>query len=858
MNHTRSAERKNRMKKRILSALLALCMVTSLFAANTSTALAASTPQLIVSEETAKPGEEVTLSLRTENNPGVGVLTLGIQYDESRLALVNGKDAGLTGWDVKTSAVWIGDNDSTYNGTILNLIFRVLDTAESGFAAVTVTCDEGDAYNYSEEPIPFAVVSGGVNVEGSEPVHTHTLTKTDAVAATCSTDGSIAYWTCSECGKIFSDAAATKEIALADTVVKATGHKWGEPTYTWAEDNSTVTAERMCANDKSHAEEETVKTAAKVLDATCTADGKTVYTADFQNAAFAQQSKTVTAKALGHDWGDWTVTKPATENEEGQETRTCKRCGETETRSIPKLDHTHTLTKTDAVAATCTTDGNIEYWSCTVCGQMFADAEGKDRVTDIVVKAIGHKWSEPTYTWAEDNSTVTAERVCANDKSHVEMETVHTTSKVTREATIDAEGERVYTAVFTNKAFAAQSKTETIAMLPSYTVSFEANGGPGTMEPDAKITGTYTLPACAFAEPEGKYFKAWSVNGEEKAPGETITVAADTTLAAVWETLPAGTYAVKVTDDGNGTASASVPYAAEGEIVTLTATPKDGYRFSKWEVTPATVSVTGNTFTMAAETVSVKVIFARRSSGGSSGSSARTYALTYETNGGSSVAAASFSAGSTVKLTALPVREGYRFAGWYADKALTEKITSLKLDKNTTVYAKWEKSSGAFSDVPEGYWAEDAIAWAADRGLMKGVSADTFAPGRSVTRQQLWMILARISGQSPANMAEAREWAMENGVSDGTAPTAAVSRQQMVAMLYRNAERMGLDVSGKASLDGFADAEGIASYARSALSWSVSSGIVGGTTATTLSPQATATRAQFAAILMRYDSAYAQ
>ena len=74
----------------------------------------------------------------------------------------------------------------------------------------------------------------------------------------------------------------------------------------------------------------------------------------------------------------------------------------------------------------------------------------------------------------------------------------------------------------------------------TYTVSFAANGGTGTMADVTGISGEYTLPANGFTAPAGKQFKAWSVDGNEKAVGDKITVTADTTVTAVWETVPAG------------------------------------------------------------------------------------------------------------------------------------------------------------------------------------------------------------------------------------------------------------------------------------------------------------------------------
>ena len=165
-----------------------------------------------------------------------------------------------------------------------------------------------------------------------------------------------------------------------------------------------------------------------------------------------------------------------------------------------------------------------------------------------------------------------------------------------------------------------------------------------------------------------------------------------------------------------------------------------------------------------------------------------------------------------------------------------------------------EGSSTFFTDVPDTYWAYNEIRWAYDNGYVNGTSASTFSPGASISRQQVWMILARLSGQSPANMAEAQAWAVTNGISDGTTPGAAVTRQQLVALLYRYAQMMGYANEARVDLSSFPDAGSVASYAVEPMQWSVANSIVGGTTDGTLNPTGTATRAQFAVILYRFWS----
>ena len=147
----------------------------------------------------------------------------------------------------------------------------------------------------------------------------------------------------------------------------------------------------------------------------------------------------------------------------------------------------------------------------------------------------------------------------------------------------------------------------------TYTVSFAANGGTGTMADVTGISGEYTLPANGFTAPAGKQFKAWSVGGVEKAAGDKITVTANTTVTAVWEAIE---YNVTVTG-GTASVGAGTPItkATMGTTVTLTAgAAPSGKVFDKWEVvsggiTLADANSATTTFTMPASAVSVKATY---------------------------------------------------------------------------------------------------------------------------------------------------------------------------------------------------------------------------------------------------------
>lgn len=168
-----------------------------------------------------------------------------------------------------------------------------------------------------------------------------------------------------------------------------------------------------------------------------------------------------------------------------------------------------------------------------------------------------------------------------------------------------------------------------------------------------------------------------------------------------------------------------------------------------------------------------------------------------------------------------------------------------------------------FTDVPADYWAYDAIQYVTDEGLFSGTSGTTFTPGGTMTRAMLWVVLARMDDvNTNASSGEAwyqlgLDWAVENGISDGSNPNNNITREQFAAMLYRYAENAGEDITADtAELNKFIDTINISSYALQPLAWAVENGIVSGTSGDTISPAGNATRAQVATMLMRYDKAF--
>ena len=185
----------------------------------------------------------------------------------------------------------------------------------------------------------------------------------------------------------------------------------------------------------------------------------------------------------------------------------------------------------------------------------------------------------------------------------------------------------------------------------------------------------------------------------------------------------------------------------------------------------------------------------------------------------------------------------------------TENGVAVTLSDGDTV--KIVDNSKTFDDVADNYWGAEAVDFAVSRELFAGTSATTFAPDTAMTRAMIVTVLARFEGvdtTTGSTWYEAgQQWAMENGVSDGTNMDASLTREQLATMLYRYAQSKGYDTTqGGMAIREYADFEQISDYAVEAMTWAVNTGLISGTSTTTLSPQGLATRAQVATILMRF------
>ena len=215
-------------------------------------------------------------------------------------------------------------------------------------------------------------------------------------------------------------------------------------------------------------------------------------------------------------------------------------------------------------------------------------------------------------------------------------------------------------------------------------------------------------------------------------------------------------------------------------------------------------------------------------------------------------------------------KSGYAFLGWSDGVNTYPAGTVITLTSNVTYIASWvrhpdtpyvpepeepeepEVPEFPFYDVPTSAWYYTAVKYVYDNKLMDGVDTYVFAPNDTLTRAMVWTIIARMSGVDTTGgntwYAKAQEWVITNGISDGENPTAAITREEFVTMLWRLAG----EPIYTGDLSRVPDAGSISTWAQNAMLWSYATGLTEGDENGALTPLATATRAQAAAMIMRF------
>ena len=216
--------------------------------------------------------------------------------------------------------------------------------------------------------------------------------------------------------------------------------------------------------------------------------------------------------------------------------------------------------------------------------------------------------------------------------------------------------------------------------------------------------------------------------------------------------------------------------------------------------------------------------------------------------------------GGSFTIPDAPKNGGYIFLGWRCGDETYKAGETIKVTSDMTFTAVWgnlpdvdpeEKPELPFYDVDENDWFYDAVYYVWEKGLMDGVEEHIFAPNDTLTRAMVWTIIARAEGVDTDGgatwYAKAQEWVTAMGISDGENPSAAIIRQELVTMLWRLAGEPALGSGINAP-----DAGSVSSWAQQAMSWAVYIGLIEGDENGAVTPAATATRAQAAAIFMRY------
>ena len=260
------------------------------------------------------------------------------------------------------------------------------------------------------------------------------------------------------------------------------------------------------------------------------------------------------------------------------------------------------------------------------------------------------------------------------------------------------------------------------------------------------------------------------------------------------------------------------------------------------------------------------------SSSGGSSSGKTTYKVTTSAvnNGGVNASPSSAEKGATITITLSPDK-GYKLDKLTVTDGSGKTVSTVK--KSDTVYtftmpasavkvgvsyvkATETPSETKFNDVSANDWFASAVDYVTGKGMMNGTAANTFSPKANTTRGMLMTVLARHAGEDTTGGSvwyeKGMNWAKANGVSDGTNPQVNITREQLAAMLYRYAQNKKYDVSGAKSLDGYTDAQSVSSYAVPALQWANAAGVVNGKSGSKLDPKGYATRAEVAAMLMRF------
>ena len=440
-----------------------------------------------------------------------------------------------------------------------------------------------------------------------------------------------------------------------------------------------------------------------------------------------------------------------------------------------------------------------------------------------------------------------------------------------REESIKDKAAHVYTDdADTTCNVCSYERTVTPPAPTEFIVTFDANGGTGSMEPVTVEEGSrYVLPACGFIPPVNMQFSGWalSADGSVIADG-AIMVTSNITLYAIWEPVPVNEFVVFF--DGNGGTPAVSSMTTIGHrLAFLPGAFRSGsYRFDGWYTERNGGELITTSTVFAANTIVYAHWTYTGGSGGSGGYVPGYYIIRATAGAGGSITPSgdvSVRAGANQTFTITPNR-GYAVSDVKIDGRSIGAVRSYTFENisaSHTIEVQFRVRS-SFVDVPSGSYYEDAVDWAVANGITTGTAAAHYSPDGICTRAQavtfLWRAAGRPAPESrtmpftdvPADSYyyDAVLWAVENGITKGTSSTTfspddTCTRAQIVTFLWRSEQSPAAGSSNP-----FTDVSADAYYADAVL-WAVKEAITTGTTRTTFSPDAECTRAQIVTFLWR-------
>ena len=743
---------------------------------------------------------------------------------------------------------------------------------------------------------------------------------------------------------VATDNAGNETTATVRTYRRHHEHSYGD----WSKDGTSHWHE--CTDDDCPNREESIKDKATH-----------VYTDDADTTCdVCGYERTVTPPAHEHSYGDWSkdgtshwhectdtdcpnreesITDKAAHVYTDDTDTTCDVCGYERTVTPPAHEHSY---------GDWSKDGTSHWHECT-------DIECPNREESITDKAA-HVYTDDTDTtcnvcgyertvtppshehsygdWSKDGTShwhECADADCPNRNESIKDKAAHV-------YTDDAD---------TTCNVCGYERTVTPPAPTEFIVTFDGNGGTGSMEPVTVEEGSrYVLPACGFTAPDGQEFKAWEIGGVEYNAGDGYVVLGNTEIKALWKDSAVIPTTFTITFNANGGTGSMEPVTVEeGSRYPLPACgfiPPVNMQFSGWALS-AGGSVIADGAIMVTSNITLYAIWEPVP--------VNEFVVFFDGNGGTPAVSSMMTIGHRLAFLPGAFRSGsYCFDGWYTERNGGELITtSTVFAANTIVYAHWTYTGGSggsggyvpgyyiiratagaggfitpsgdvsvraganqtftitpnrgyavsdvkidgrsigavrsytfenisashtievqfrvrssFVDVPSGSYYEDAVDWAVANGITTGTDAAHFSPDGICTRAQavtfLWRAAGRPAPESrtmpftdvPADSYyyDAVLWAVENGITKGTSSTTfspddTCTRAQIVTFLWRSEQSPAAGSSNP-----FTDVSADAYYADAVL-WAVKEAITTGTTRTTFSPDAECTRAQIVTFLWR-------